>query len=149
RLAALRIVPLVAADDQFVAALEDADDASLGPPAFLDPLDADNDAVAVHRFVEMRSRNIDVAARFESALGGHESVAGRMRLQPPDVQVHFLGQPEAMAPNLDELAGRDERFDMPLECGAVVPRNLENLKELPHPGGMMHTLPHQREHLVT
>src|SRR6185436_10456161 len=45
-------VAIVAADDRLVRALEDADDPPLGAPAVLDPLDADHDAVAVHRLVQ-------------------------------------------------------------------------------------------------
>src|SRR5262249_29825135 len=48
------LVAVVAADDGGVAAFEDADDAALGAAAFLDPLDAHDDAVAVHRFVQQR-----------------------------------------------------------------------------------------------
>ena len=44
----------------------------------------------------------------ERTLGRDEAVAGRMRLQPADVEVHLFGQAEAMAANLNEIAGGDE-----------------------------------------
>ena len=43
-------------------------------------------------------------ARFERTLGRHESIAGRMRLQAADVQIHLLGQTEAVPSNADEIA---------------------------------------------
>ena len=40
--------------------------------------------------------------------GADEAVAGRVRLQPADVEVHLFGQAEALAANLNEVAGGDE-----------------------------------------
>ena len=149
RLRPCRLVALVTADQRFVTALEDADDATFGTPVVLDPLDADDDAVAVHGFVEMRRRDVDVAARVERTLGRDEPVAGRMRLQPADVEVHLLGQAEALPADADQIAGRDERLEVALERGAIVARNFENLEQLAHAGGMVHPLPHEREDLVS
>ena len=53
--------------------------------------------------------NVDVAAALERPFGHDEAVAGRMRLQTADVEVHLLGQAEALPANLDQVAGRDER----------------------------------------
>jgi hypothetical protein len=53
-----------------------------------------------------------------------------------------------MAPDLDEIARRDERFHMTLERGPFVARNLENLQQLAHARRMMDAFAHQREHLV-
>ena len=142
------LVAVVAADDPFVGALEDADDAPFGAPAVLDALDAHDDAIALHRFVEVRARDVDVAAgRFERPFGRDEAVAGRMRLQPADVQIHLFRQAEAMPADLDEVAGADERLDVPLERGPLVARHLENLQQFAHAGGMVHPLAHERENL--
>ena len=70
-----------------------------------------------------------------------------MRLQAADVEIHLLGQAEAVPANLNQVAGGDERLDVALERGALVARNLEDLKELAHGGGMMHPLAHEREDL--
>src|SRR5439155_11359068 len=142
------VAAVVAADDQLVAPLEDADDPPLGAAAFLDSLDADDHAVAVHRFVEVWPGDVDVAARIERALGGDEAVSGRMRLQPADVEIHLLGQAETVPANLNEIARRDERFDVSFERSALVARNTENLEQLAHGGGMMYPLAHEGEHLV-
>ena len=145
------LVAIVTADERFVAALQDADDAPLGAPTavFVDDaaLDPDDDPVAVHRLVEERRRNVDVAARLERALGRDESVAGRMRLQAADVEIHLLGQAEAVPANLNQVARGDERLDVAFERGALVARNLEDLKELAHGGGMMNPLAHEGEDL--
>ena len=64
------VVAVVAADERLVGALENADDAAFGPAAVLDALDAHDDAVAVHRFVQMRAGDVDVAARGSSGRSG-------------------------------------------------------------------------------
>ena len=121
---------------------------STRPPSLI-ALDARDDAVAVHRLVQVRARDVDVAgARLERPLGDDEAVAGRVRLQPADVQVHLLGQAEAVAADLDQIARRHERRDVAFERRAFVARNFEHLQQLAHGGRMVHPLAHQREHLV-
>ena len=97
----------------------------------------------------MRARNVDVAAaRFERALGRDEPIAGRMRLQPADVEVHFLRQAEAVPADMNEVARSDERFDVTFERRPLVTLDFENLEELAHAGGMMDPLTHERERLL-
>ncbi len=121
-------VAVVAADDPFVGALENPDDPPFGATAVLDALDPDDDAVAVHRVVEVSVADVDVAAAgVERPLRGDEAVARRMRLQPADIEVHFFGQAEALPANMNEVARRDERLDMTLERRLVVLRHFENL----------------------
>ena len=122
---------------------------AFGAATFFNAFDAHDNAVAVHRFVEERTGNVDVAAGVERPFGRDESIAGWMRLQPADIQIHLFGQTESMAAELNELARGDQRFDVALERRAVVARNLEQLKEFPHGSGMVDTLAHQREHLIT
>ena len=71
-----------------------------------------------------------------------------MRLQPADIQVHLFGQAEALAADLDEIAGGDEGVDVALERGALVARHFEQLEQLADAGGMVHPLAHQREDLI-
>ena len=143
------VVAVVAADERRVGALEDADDAPFGAAAVLDPLDADDDAVAVHRLVEVRCRRCRCRRRrIERPLGHDEAVAGRMRLQAADVEVHLFGQAEALPANLNEIAGGDERLDVALERRALVLGHLEQLQELAHGGGVVHPLAHQREDVI-
>src|SRR4029078_2196170 len=116
---------------------------------FLDALDADDDAIAVHCVVQHRTRDGDVASRLDRARGRDEPVAGRMRLQPSNEQIHLLGQSEAVPADLYEIAGRDEVLDVALERGAVVATDFENLQELARTCGMVDPLAHHREHLVS
>ena len=102
----------------------------------------------MHRFVQVRTGDVDVAAAVERPLGHDEAVAGRVRLQPADVQVHLLGQAEALAADLNEIAGGDERVEVALERGALVARDFEQLQELADAGGMVHPLAHRREDLI-
>ena len=39
-------------------------------------------------------------------------------------------------------------LDVPFERGALVLRHFEGLKKLPHTGGMVHAVTHEREHLI-
>src|SRR3989442_1461535 len=142
------VVAIVAADEPLVASLQDANDSAFGAAAVLDALDAHDDAVAVHRFVEMRARYVDVAARLERALGRDEPVAGRMRLQPTDIEVHFLRQAEAVPADVNKVARGDQRLDVTFERRPLVAWDFENLEELAHAGGMMDPLTHERERLL-
>ena len=54
------------------------------------------------------------------------------------------GQAESMTPDVNELAGCDERLDVALERRAIVARNLEELKQLAHAGRVMHPVAHER-----
>ena len=142
------LVAVVAADDPLVAALEDADDASFGASAFLDSLDPHHHPIAVHRLVQVRSGDVDVAAAVERALRCNKPVAGRVRLQASHVEIHLLRQTVAVTANLDQIAGRDQRAHVALERGALLFRDLEDLNELAHSGRVVHALAQQREHLI-
>jgi hypothetical protein len=97
----------------------------------------------------MRAGDVDIAgARIERPVWRHEAVAARMRLQAADIQVHLFGQTEPVAANLDEVARGDKGFDLALERRAFVARNFENLQQLAHGGRVVHSLAHQREHLI-
>src|SRR5262249_6124351 len=122
--------PFIAADDPLVGALENADDPPFGASTFFHPLDADDDAIAVHRVVQQGPGNGDVASRLGRTLGRDESVAARMGLQAADIQIHLFRQAEAVTSNLNEITRSDERLDVALEGGAFLAGDLENLKEL-------------------
>ena len=50
-------------------------------------------------------------------VGDDEAVAGRVRLQPADDEVHPVGQAEAVAADLEEIAVGDQRLQEPPERG--------------------------------
>ena len=124
------------ADDRGVAALEDADDAALEPVLDRPTLDAREHAVAVHRFLDVAGRNVDVGRVAAGLVGNDEAEAGRVRLQAADDEVHLVGQPDAAAFGLHELARRDERFQKAAERRAFFLRNLESFDELARRRGM-------------
>ena len=100
------VVGLEAADERRLAALEDPDDAPFEPLLGL-PLDARDDAIAVHRLGQVGGRDVDVLLVAASTVLGHdEAEAGRIGREPADDEVHLLGQAEAVAANLQQLAGR-------------------------------------------
>ncbi len=102
-------VALEASDDGRRAALEDADDASFGA-AVGDALDPRHDAVAVHRLVQVAAGDVDVALDvFGGALGDDEAEAARVGGDPPDDEVHPVGQAVAVAPRLDQRAVGGQR----------------------------------------
>ncbi len=99
--------------------------------------------------LKIRTRDVDIAAcRFERTFGNDEPVAGLVRLQPADVEIHFFREAEPMAADVDQVAGRHEGRDVPFERGALFARHLQNLQELAHAGRVVHPLPHERQNLV-
>src|SRR5688572_2484098 len=132
-----RLVCLEPADHGFLAALKDADDPSF-QPAFGLPLDPGHDTIAVHRFGKVRRRDKDVLALALLRLFRHdESKAAWIGLQPSDDDVHFLGNAVAVAANLEQLAARDERLDLPLEAVALFTGHAEQLRQLTRRGGVV------------
>ena len=113
-----------------------------------DTLHSHDDSIAVNGAAKVRSGNEDVAGVVKRPLGRDEAIAAGVRLQTADVQIHLLGQAEAMAADADEIAGRDERVDVPLERRPLLARHAEELENLSDAGGMMDPLTHQREHLI-
>ena len=68
-------------------------------------LDARDDAVAVHRLIQVAAGDVDVAVDvFDRTIGHDEAEAARVGRDPPDDQVHPVGQAVAVAAGLDELA---------------------------------------------
>src|ERR1044071_4235320 len=53
-----------------------------------------------------------------------------------------------MPANLNQFTRGDERFDVAFERRAVVARNLEDLEQFAHRGGMVNPLAHEREDLL-
>src|SRR6185369_17943155 len=105
---------VVAADNPGARAFENADDAAFDLAAFLDALDAHDDAVAVHGVVQMRAGDVDVAARVELAFRKDEAIPRRVRLQPAHVEIHLLRQAESMAADLNQVAGSDQGLHVAL-----------------------------------
>ena len=76
------------------------------------------------------------------------AVSRPMGLQAADEEVHLLGHAKALAANLDEIAGFDQRLHVPLEGGPILARHLEQLQQFPDAGRVVHAVAHQRKDLV-
>jgi hypothetical protein len=133
-------VGLETADDGFVAAVQNLDDATLEPLWRL-ALDACDDAVAVHRFEQIRAGDIDV---FPFAgihmLGYDKAEPAGIRRETADDKVHLVAQAKTVAANLHEFAGGDERFQLSLERRAFLARYPEDLGQLSSCCGMVNAV---------
>jgi hypothetical protein len=142
-----RSIQLEAADDGLVAPLQDANDAPLGPAGRL-PLDAGDHAVAVHRFEEIAGGNVDItahAAHRRHVFRHDEAESAGIRVKPSDDEVHLLGEPKAIAANLEEHAFAGECFQLPLERRAILTRNAKELREFTGAGRMMNLVADESE----
>ena len=145
--AGARAVGFEAADNRRRAALEDAQDAAFRA-AVRHALDARDDAVAVHRLIQIAAGDVDVAAdALNRAIGHDESEPARVGRDPPDDQIHPIGQPVSVAPRLDERALADEVLEQPFERRALLPRYLQPLQQLPRRGRVLDLLANQLEQL--
>ena len=73
-------------------------------------------------------------------LGHDEAEPAGVRREPPDDEVHLLGQAEAIAADLQQFAGGDQRLQLPLEAGALLAGHAQHLHQLARGGGMMDVL---------
>jgi hypothetical protein len=64
------------------------------------------------------------------------------------MEIHFLGLAEALTADLDEIAGGDERFEVPLERRSLVAGDLEELQEFAHTSRVVHAFAHERENVI-
>ena len=144
-----RVVDVEAADDRRIAALENADDAPFEPVLRRPALDAREHAIAVHRFLDVGGRDVHVRRVAAGLVWNHEAESRRMHLKTADDKIHLVRQADAAALGLDELAGRDERFQQTSKRRAFFLRNLERFGELARRGGMRDFLTHQLEDLFS
>ena len=100
-------VDLVAAHDALVGALEDADDAALGPLGGA-ALDAGHDAVAVEGLAEVRRRHVEVGLALAPRLGHDEAEPAGIAGEATHDEVHAVRQPDVSAADLDEHAVGDQ-----------------------------------------
>ena len=93
-------------------------------------LDARDDAVAVHRLIQVAARDEDVAGHaFDRPVRDDEAEAARMGLDPADDQVHAVGQAETVAARLNQVAGLDEPLEQAFQRGALFAGDLQPLHQ--------------------
>jgi len=114
------VVRLVAANERAVTALEDPDDPPFRAIAAL-VLDPRDDTVSMEGFLDVRGRDVEIL--IAGAIRHDEAVAGRVHLQSPDDDVHAIGEAEAVAPDLEQFAFRDEGLQQPAKRRAVLARH--------------------------
>ena len=72
-------------------------------------LDADDDAVAVHRLIEVAAGDVDARGPFVAGrLAVDEPEAARVGRHAPDHEVHPIRQAEPLAADLDQLSAGDQ-----------------------------------------
>jgi hypothetical protein len=142
-----RFVDVVAADDPRRSAFKDADDASFGAVA-AGPLDARDNAIAMHRLVQVCPRDVDIAVHaLDRAVRDDESESARMRLDLADDKVHPVGQTEAVAARLNQLSGLDQRLQESCDGGPLFAGDFQALQELTGRCRMVHSVADGREQL--
>ena len=114
-----------------------------------DAFEADDDAVALHRLLEVGAGDVDVAAdALDRAFRPDEAEALGAHVDAPDDEVHAVGQAEVAAAGGDDGAGRDEVLEAAAERRPVLARDLEPLGELRQGGGMVDLLADAGQDLV-
>ena len=155
----------VAADHLGRGALEHLDDAALGrasaagaaPPAVAlvaalgeagHALEADDDAVALHRLLEVDAGDVDVAAdAFDGALRPDEAKALGAHVDPPDHGCMRSGSPK-WPPRVAMTEPDAQLLEAAAERRPILPRDLEPLGELRQGGGMVDLLADAGQDLV-
>ena len=114
-------------------ALEDADDAAFGSPVAAVPLDPHEDAVAVHRVVQVVPRDVDVPGDLvDRVIEFHEAEAVRVHRDAPRRQVHQLGHAEMPAACFNQRTAIDQRLERAPDAGSL------RLLELQRPHQLLH-----------
>ncbi len=133
-----------------VRALEDLDDAALGPIAAAEALDARHHAVAVHRFLNVRGRDEHIRlAGATGAIGSHERVSAGVQLQPADDEIHLLGQAVPLAAHLHQQALVDEALELAPEACPPLARDRQKLHQLPRRGRVLRPFTYRAEQFVS
>ena len=136
-------VAFEASDDRRRAAFEDAEDAAFGA-AVGDAFDAGDDAVAVHRLIQVAAGDIDVALDvLDRPIRDDEAEPARIGGDPADDQVHAVRQAVAVAACLDQVAGGDQVLQEPLERRSFIAGNPQALQHLARRGGVFNFLANQ------
>ena len=142
-----RFVDVESADDRRGTALEDAEDPALGA-IVAGTLDTRHDAVAVHGLIQVAAGDENVAADpLHRPVRDDEPEAARVCLDSADHQIHAVRQTEPAAARLNQVTGRDEIFQQPLDGRSLIPGDLQPLQQLPGRRGMLDLVAHQGQQL--
>ena len=112
-------------------------------------LDANHHAVAVQGLLQVDGGDVDVAfaraGRARRLVRNHEPEAARVAGEPSHDQVHAVGQADARAADLDDLAVLDQAAQHGLELVAPVGLETEAAHDVAHGDGLA-VAGEEREH---
>ena len=130
-----------AADRGRSAPLEDADDASFGPAVAAVTLDAHEDAIAVHRVVQVVAGDVDIAGHLVDRLVElDESKAVRVHGDAPGREVHQFGHAEMAATCFNQRTAIDQGLEGPPDTRGLRLLELQRPHQLLHCRRMRHAL---------
>ena len=133
-------------DDCLVGPPEDLDDAALGAVAGPMPLDAHDDAVAVHRLVAVPGGDEDVAAAVGARRVGHdEGRPADVGLETADDEVHLLGHAVAVAADLDKSPVGRQRLQLAPETSPLLAGDPQQLHQLARRCGVLGPFAHEAD----
>jgi hypothetical protein len=77
-----------------------------------------------------------------------ETEPPRIRGEPPDDEIHFLGKTEPVATDLKQIARGDHALQLPLEAGTLFAGHAKQLYQLARSGRVMDRLTNALEKIL-
>ena len=115
----------------------------------LTPLDARDDAVAVHRLVQVAAGDVEVAATSSIGRSGttNPKPRGLVSIRPTTRFIRS-GRPNRLPRVFDQIAAGNERLEMPAQRRPLVPRHAKHLQQFLNGRRMIGALPDERQHQI-
>ena len=144
------VIEIEAADDAARRALEHLNDLPFGAAILAIPLNANDDAIAVQRLLQVVRGHDNIAGQaLNRTLGPHEADARGMTIELADDQVHAVGHPVQLALDEDQVAIVDEVAQEPLEGDAFLAVNPQDAQQFARGGRVRYVGPHLAEEVFT
>ena len=99
----------------------------------------------MHRLGQVGRGDVDVS---NAVLRDDEAEPARIRGEPPDNEIHFLGQTKPVATDLKQIARGDHALQLPLEAGTLLAGHAQHLYQLARSGRVMDRLPNALEKIL-
>ncbi len=123
-------VALEASHDALEAALQDPDDAPLGPLR-RGALHPHHDPVSVEGLLQVHGGDVDVGLARAPLVGDHETEAARVAAEPASHQVHPGGQADPRSADLHDLPRLDEAAQLRRQLDPLFFLEAEPARDLP------------------
>jgi hypothetical protein len=135
------------ADGVAGTALEDAHNPPLGA-TICDALDAGDDAIAMHRLIQIAAGDVDVAGNlFQRPVRDDKAETSWIGRDAAHDEVHSIRQAVPVAAGLHQLAVGHQLPEQPLEGRPLLSWKLEPLEQLARRRGVVDLFPNQLEQL--